>query len=124
MKLYDVMRRWATDPSTKFYCIHTEEVWRLENGLVLTENNEKRIINKTTLNFDFEEIKEPVSFIEAVESEKRVRVEHPYISQPYEKSELSRDYQYLGAILDILSAAWGEDEIRKIILEGDWYIEN
>jgi len=136
MKTWEMIKELTENPEKEFICkskgIFAEQKAYFyideygEESIKIVNNETGNAIKKHHTNREWEEVaevKEPVDFMAAVESSKRVRVEHPYISQPYEKSELSRDYQYLGAILDILSAAWGEDEIRKIILEGDWYIQ-
>ena len=63
----------------------------------------------------FVKIKTPVSFNDILHSDKRCRVEHELLS--------IEDYFYLRDILSYLSEHFNSELIRKIILEGKWYIE-
>lgn len=121
MKLYDVMKKWATDPDERFYCYQTDEIWRLEGNDMMNEEDEIRVVNKYTLNFNFEEIKEPVTFMEAVESGKRIKVMHDNCLS------LSEGYQTLSDLLDEIvneiGYELGSEYVARILTEGKFYVE-
>ncbi len=73
---------------------------------------------------EWEEVKEPVTFMEAVESGKKVRVEHPFIIEPYELEQFSNHYRYFTELLEILGTEWDTAAVRSILLEGKFYIED
>ncbi len=79
---------------------------------------------------EWEEVQEPVSFIEAVESNKLVRAEHPFIQSAIEDNlftdftrDVLRDGTSLKELLKILSDILPEDKLREVILNGKWYIK-
>lgn len=67
---------------------------------------------------EWEEVKEPVSFIEAVKSKKEIKVEH------YLTVESNLDcYMYLDDFLYELDYNYTSDQVRDIILNGEFYIK-
>lgn len=75
---------------------------------------------------EWEEVKEPVSFIEAVESGKRVKVEYMYINDPnykYIDLEEYEEFDPLDILFSKLACDFSSVLIRDIIKNGEWYIE-
>ena len=68
-----------------------------------------------TMNAKFVPVQKPVSFIEAVKSGKRIRVSSP-------EYELI-DFCTIGNVIHKLSLMVSEEYMRKVILNGKWYIE-
>lgn len=94
----------------------------------LKRNNHK--VSDLTGFEEWEEVQEPVSFIEAVESNKLVRAEHPFIQSAIEDNlftdftrDVLRDGTSLKELLKILSDILPEDKLREVILNGKWYIK-
>ena len=68
-----------------------------------------------TINARFVPVQKPVSFIDAVKSGKRIRVSSP-------EYELI-DFCTIGNAIHKLSLMISEEYMRKVILNGKWYIE-
>ena len=67
----------------------------------------------------FEVIQKPVSFMEALKSGKKLKVEHPLMSEIIET-----EIKEFDSISWILFAITNENiDVREIILNGKWYIE-
>ena len=77
------------------------------------------------LSADWTEIKKkPVDFITAIESGCKLKVEHPFIREEYEKEQFSNHYKYFTELFEIFGKSWDEHDVRKVLLEGNWYIDN
>ncbi|MEY8763383.1 MULTISPECIES: hypothetical protein [Clostridium] len=59
---------------------------------------------------------QPVSFMEAVKSKKKIRVEHPRLCK-------TPKYYWLGELMHELSTNHIDNILADIILEGKWYIK-
>lgn len=70
---------------------------------------------------EWQEIKEAVSFIEAIESGKPIRVEHFLINN--EIDYITKKYNPLADVLSELTDYHFSSTVRQILLEGKWYIE-
>ncbi|UZQ49809.1 hypothetical protein [Clostridium kluyveri] len=73
----------------------------------------------------WELVQKPVTFMEALESGKWVKVEHEII-QPERFLSSYRDttnWNSIDRLLYILSNSLGAAELREVILEGKWYIK-
>ena len=105
MKTWEMIKKLTENSSKEF---------KREDGLVLSTSIDDTLIwepGYTHLNLhdEWEEVKEPVSFMEAVESGKRIR------------HELWLEYDFLEVVLYKLSEL-STKTMRDMIL-GKWYIE-
>ena len=73
------------------------------------------------VNDEWEEVKEPVSPMEAIKSGKRIKVKHELLEQ--EIYNISEQYSELDDIMCVLSEYFQPD-IADIFLNGEWYIED
>ena len=123
MKLYDVMKKWATNPDERFYCYQTDEIWRLEGNGMKNEEDETRAVNEYTLNFDFEEIKEPIHFYEVLE---RVSTSKDGIKLTMIEKErnIKLENTTLSTIFNILGDKYFSNTQADILLKSDWYVED
>ena len=71
---------------------------------------------------EWEEVKEPVTFMEAVESGKRIRVEHKLVND----SDIWNliDLTSLDCLIYTLGEKYNAIEVKDIIENGKWYIED
>ena len=67
------------------------------------------------INARFVPVPKPVSFIDAVKSGKRIRVSSPWYK--------IYDFCDIGNVIHKLSLMVSEEYMRKVILNGKWYIE-
>lgn len=79
-------------------------------------------LNDFMRNREWEEVKEPVDFTEAVKSGKRIKVEHSCLDGILDY--LTTRYNELGDVLDQISTYLSDGDIRKVLLNGKWYIED
>lgn len=97
---------------------------KTSNDLIVTKSFrdgvEPIILNDFMQNREWKEVKKPVDFMTAIASGKRIKVEHRILQ--YVDDEL-RFYQSVeGAIGGLYE--YHNDEMRDIILNGEWYIED
>lgn len=121
MGTLEMIKELTENPEKKFVNIlgHIVEHSKTK-GIVFSRPKGLTCIN---LNDKWEEVVEkPVSFMEAVESGKKIQVEHDFIDD---------DIDYLGekyASLDVLLWELGEklsdDEVQDVIMNGKFYIED
>jgi len=101
---------------------------RYADNVIVTRNDtgetEPLILNGFIKECKWKEVKKSVTFMEAAESNKRIKVEHPLIAKLRSKGiEECCEYLFLGVLLYRLSEYCSSSEIRNIILDGDWFIE-
>ena len=68
---------------------------------------------------EWEEVKQPVNFMEAVASGKRIRVEHELTNNDAELKKTSLLDDFLGKLNSYLSS-----EIKEILTNGEFYTED
>lgn len=141
MKIWEMIKELSENPNKKFSYkgaqsnsyVTVEDgkiVWRgdLQNG------QEMAIGFIDERDREWEEVKEPVSFMEAIESGKKIRVEHNNIQRIADESlnsnftrtlKLNIDGKYLLSNFLIQAIAYysSKEIFEDIILNGKWYIE-
>lgn len=128
MKTWELFKKLLESPQKKFKCLSEPQVGSIigrdESGLIDWFKNgvpEGTYFNiQNTLDWEWEEIKEPVSFMEAVESGKLLKVNHEIIV----KTKYLETFNLLDGLINELSRDFSHSEMRDIILNGKWYIEN
>ncbi len=81
-------------------------------------------INHRTLKMKWRKMPKPVDFITAIDSRQRIKVHHNLFEERCIKmSEDESKFFNPDFILQSLSLHFDNDEIRRIILEGEWFIE-
>lgn len=66
------------------------------------------------------EVRQAVSFMEAVESGRKLKVEHESIGG----GEYFKKFDFLDDLIYELADIFSSNEIRQIILNGKWYVED
>ena len=79
-----------------------------------------QILSVNIANEGWEEFKSPVSFMEAVKAQKPIRVEHD-ITDGDEELDVYLELDYF---LECLAGNWYECEVRDVLLNGKFYIED
>lgn len=72
------------------------------------------------LEHEWKEVKQPVTFMEAVESRKCIKVEHELIKSLY----YYEDYQRIDFLMLELADDFTGSEFAEILENGKWYIED
>lgn len=73
------------------------------------------------INDEWEEVKEPVDFIEALKSCKRVSVEHPNL---FDMPVIYKKNASIATVINYIFESYSDALVREIILNGKWYIED
>lgn len=73
------------------------------------------------LNGEWEEVKESVDFMTAVKSGKKIRVEHINVDDRGVDDLI--DFTSLDCLIYALGEGWDAEEVKDIILNDKWYIE-
>ncbi|GAA0115248.1 hypothetical protein [Clostridium senegalense] len=81
---------------------------------IYLRENRKSIGFRDTI---FKLIKQPVTFEEVLNSEKRCKVEHELLHEQFE-------YQPLDNLMYYLSYSYYENDFKQILKEGKWYLED
>lgn len=134
MKLHEVVERLMENPHKKFYTkgrphlIAYAEEGRICFRNTIVPNSEYRY--DPSIEHEWEEINEPVSFLEAIKSGKRIRVEHDLINELegklFSRQDITESFNTYHAptkLLDLLLDLFSEHHFIEIILKGKWYIE-
>lgn len=93
-------------------CFYFDETG--ENIFENIDDNFKTDSLRQLLNQKWEEVQQPVNFMEAIKSKKKIKVEHPL---------LNTDYFVLDDMLNKLCVAFLNKDIIDILANGKWYIK-
>lgn len=88
--------------------------------LYRTDFTDKTLNNNIKLDEEWTLIQEPVSFMEAVQSGKKMECKHEKL---YGDEDLGYKYNSLATVLYLLQSRYTSEEITNIITEGKFYIE-
>ena len=122
MEVWEMVKELTENHEKKFiaYSIYdnTDKISIcVRNGDIIFEKEGMGILAMVSLNIFCEEVREPVSFAEAIESGKRIKVIHEFT-----KKDGCDRYMTLSNLLLKLSQ-YSSYDIRDIILNGEFYIE-
>lgn len=128
METWKMIKELTENPDKKFMYITAGEIGTVENiggAILLTEingreENKALKLHSGFMKQDWQEVKEPVEFAEVLKNRDVFSVEHEFIS----KSNLGEVFKnmYLDEFLVQLNRHFSNDGIRKILLEGKFYI--
>lgn len=117
MKTWEMIRELSEDPKKKFKSKQFGQVELYLNHLVQVQNMDCIITTNDFFKAEWEEVEEPVSFIEAIGSGKKIKAIHEFT-----KKDGCDRYMTLSNLLLELSQ-YSSYEMRDIILNGEFYIE-
>ena len=82
-------------------------------------------INYRTLQLKWKKIPQPVDFITAIDSRQRIKVHHSLFEEKCVKmSDDESKFFNPDFILQFLSLHFDNSEMRRIIIDGKWFIED
>ena len=87
------------------------------------------ILDSCYLGMKWKLVQKPVSFMEAVASGKFIKAEHDNLNILYGSNNLkeyrinSNKYYHLGYLLKIISMHFADEQLRAILTEGKFYIQ-
>ena len=112
MKTWEMIKELTENPGQKFKRVGGE----LEISVDIDDNlNWKSGYSPLNIYEEWEEVKQPVSFMEAVESGKRIKLEHEDDGEKY----VTLDY-----FLASISGRFMQRELRDLLLRGTFYIKS
>ena len=117
MKTWQMIKKLTEDVDREFI---------REDGLIISTSIDDTLLwergySHINLHDGWEEVKKPVDFITAVASGSRIRVEHDLVQEdPY---YLLNYFCAMDEVVADLTEYFSED-IREIIINGKWYIED
>lgn len=120
MKTWEMIKELTENPNKKFVNAFGHIVEHSKpKGIVFSK---PKSLTHISLNDEWEEIKEPVSFIKAVESGKKIKVEHDFIDGDIDY--LEENYVSLDEMFWELGENLSGDGVRDVITNGKFYIED
>ena len=125
METLEMVKKLIENPEKKYVSEKNttcEMIAHIKHGCLFMENTSSGEMTSVALNREWEEVKEPVSFMEALELIKSGKIDRktPFtlVGKPgYERERLDN-------ILERLTDDYYADGIAKILLEGKFYIED
>lgn len=130
METWEMIKELTEHPKKKFKStlIGISLIAYADNSEIITVKNYNngQIRSTWNINRQWEEMKEPVNFMEAVESGKKISVEHKLIDDLLKEDEryCFTISQRLNDFLWNLDDTFSTEEIAELLLEGDFYIED
>lgn len=128
MKTWEMIKELTENPNKKFYVVGSKHlIARVE-----FQTNKIEVVNASmkpthvevnpSVDWDWEEVKEPVSFMEAMKivrkTGKKINAEHHLI--PRRRT----GYMYLDVLLDFLGRKFSDITLATILLDAKFYIED
>lgn len=86
------------------------------------EGNWHEVLIGVDLGREWEEVKQPVDFMTAVKSGKRIRIEHDLVNE-FGVEDLTH-FSSIDCLLYALGEDYNAKEVKDIIVNGKWYIED
>jgi len=112
----------AKYPEKKFNNKILGQVELYEGTLVWLSNMEEVIMSNTVLKMEWEEVKEPVDFMTALRSGKKVMIKHHDLDG--ELNYMTETYNDINDVMYNISNYFTAEGVREIFLNGEWYIED
>lgn len=120
MKTWQMIKELTENPNKKFRLkgeeniVYTDNIF--EDGKI-----ELKDVDFITIYDEWEEVKEPVTFMEVLQSKSpKVRVEHSRLD--HKEYDFVNNYYLFDKIIRILASEFSYN-LKDILLNGKWYIE-
>ena len=129
MKTWEMIKELTEDPSKEFVSKGNKHfhVFMTNYGYVFYGIDGDGAVKPLELNRclkqEWEEVKKPITFMEAVESGKLIRVEEPIKYHIENYYDFYGDYQFLSDFLWRLANDFSSSEVQEILSSGKFYIE-
>jgi len=107
------------NPKKKFKNQYGEEIRVLPDNDLFFDGVDGH--NYISITDEWEEVKEPVDFMEALKSCKRVSVEHPNL---FDMPVIYKKNASIATVINYIFESYSDALVREIILNGKWYIED
>lgn len=127
MKTWEMIKELTENPNKKFtYDRATKGSYAtVVHGNVVWQGKDRKgqpvaiAVNKD----DWEEIKNPISFMEAVKSGKLIRLEGPIKYHIENYYDFYKHYHFIDDFLIRLCNDFSPSEVQEILISGEFYIE-
>lgn len=116
MKTWEMIKELTENPEKIFRNQNGERISVLSGNELYFDDGYKNIY----LCDEWEEVKEPVDFMEALKSCKRVSVEHPNL---FDMPVIYKKNASIATVINYIFESYSDALVREIILNGKWYIE-
>lgn len=103
------------------------------NILFIVENGKYAPMSGLTIGIEWELVQQPVSFMEAITANKKIKVEHSLIKEGKVcinkvfdmswKKLINGEHITQSELFSVLGWMFNDKQVRKIIKEGKWYTE-
>lgn len=122
MKTWQMIKELTENPKKKFTYTGGRTYVIMEDGMIVWKGEYQKgqafaigYINERDR--EWEEVKQPVTFMEAVKSQKMIKVEH-------KDFELDGDFRDLDDLLYKIGGCFSSGSLSMLITDGKWYIED
>ena len=122
MKLWEMIKELMENPNEEFVSVRygDELTATIVDSFVFFRNADGSLVGCVASDREWTKVKSPVSFMEAVKAQKPIRVEHDIVGI----DEKLGEYRELDFFLEYLVGNWYECEVRDVLLNGKFYIED
>lgn len=116
-KIYEALKMLEENKNLKFKNKHNEIMEYKQNCVRIFKDNKNIEFYGFVLEDEWELIKQPVTFEEVLNSDKRCKVEHELLDD-------ENEYETFDNLMYFLSNSLFEKELKEIIKNGKWYLED
>ena len=126
-KIYEVLKLIEEDTTLEFQNEHGE-IMKYKNGCVRCFKSNKNLeLYGFSIADKWELIKQPVTFEEVLNSNKRCKVKHDLIKERFNVdgcSSYETSYETLDVLISFLSNSLDDKDLKEVIKNGKWYLED
>ena len=124
MKTWEMIKELRENPNKKFISqkgTEYEMLAQIKHGCLYIKDTLRRLTS-ISLDREWEEVKEPVDFMDALRSGKKVMIKHQDIDGGL--NYMSETYNEIDDVMYNISNYFTAEGVREILLNGKWYIED
>ncbi len=128
VKTWEMIKELTENPEKEFVQKYNKKlhVFMTVDGEVFYgidgDGQTKPLVLDNWLKQEWEEVKEPVTFIDALRSDKKVMIKHQDLDG--ELRYMSETYNDIDDVMYNISSYFTAEGVREILLNGEWYIED